>query len=284
MKRLAWNRFSFSLSHPVQLRGQWLDCREGIYLELTDTYGHVRIGEAAPLPGFSQETVDDIEAELTRGSLNFKGFPSLQFAYEWATLDFEKKSVRQPIQTNALLMGPKTVEQFYRKKAQGFTCFKLKVGFQMLQHDIDQVKELVAHMAPQHTLRLDANQAWTLSEAIDFGKRVAHPQIDYIEEPTSCWEDWEHFYNETGIPLAVDETVVRIQAIPALFPGLKAVVLKPTLLGFLCAQTLAFEAIQMGLHPVISSCFETEVGLEGLRYLASTFPVQVPHGVTTCHW
>ena len=31
--------------------------------------------------------------------------------------------------------------------------------------------------------------------------------MQYIEEPTSCWEDSLVFYQETGVPIALDETL-----------------------------------------------------------------------------
>ena len=35
--------------------------------------------------------------------------------------------------------------------------------------------------------------------------KVLH--LQYIEEPTSCWEDNIRFYQETGVPIALDETL-----------------------------------------------------------------------------
>ena len=40
--------------------------REGILVKLTCFHGRVGWGEAAPLPGFSKETLADVEAELKR--------------------------------------------------------------------------------------------------------------------------------------------------------------------------------------------------------------------------
>ena len=32
-------------------------------------------------------------------------------------------------------------------------------------------------------------------------------RLQYIEEPTSSWEDSLRFYQETGVPVALDETL-----------------------------------------------------------------------------
>lgn len=37
--------------------------------------------------------------------------------------------------------------------------------------------------------------------------RLRALHLQYIEEPTSSWEDSLRFYQETGVPIALDETL-----------------------------------------------------------------------------
>ena len=66
----------------------------------------------------------------------------------------------------------------------------------------------------------------------------------------------------------------------------RAVVLKPTLLGGTrTAEDWAAEAIECGLKPVVSSCFESGVGLIALAHLAATITEEdIPAGLDTYDW
>ena len=42
---------------------------------------------------------------------------------------------------------------------------------------------------------------------MQFGKAAAAARLQYIEEPVACTADLPAFYQRTGIPLALDESV-----------------------------------------------------------------------------
>lgn len=92
-------------------------------------------------------------------------------------------------------------------RADGFTGFKVKVGFDR-ERDPARVREIVSGLAPGETLYLDANQAWSASEAAGFLDRIADLPIGWMEEPIRADlppEDWQSL---TGrVPLAGGENL-----------------------------------------------------------------------------
>ena len=53
-------------------------------------------------------------------------------------------------------------------------------------------------VGPEVTLRADANGAWTIAQAVQFGKNVAGAGLEYIEDPTFDSCSFSDFYLETG--------------------------------------------------------------------------------------
>jgi len=68
-------------------------------------------------------------------------------------------------------------------------------------------------------------------------------------------------------------------------PGLKAIVLKPTLLGFERSMQFGRKATLLGITPVVSSAFETSLGLTAVAELGACLnSTDVPSGLDTLDW
>ena len=122
-------------------------------------------------------------------------------------------------------------------------------------------------------LRLDANRAWSLDQAVKFGKAVFTCDIDYIEEPTADPANLGVFFSECGMPVALDETLSDspIKALEEL-RGIKAIILKPTFLGGLQrAYDLAQRARTLGIQPIA-------------RFAAYLSLENIPAGLDTYRW
>lgn len=68
--------------------------------------------------------------------------------------------------------------------AEGWTHFKLKVGFD-LQDDLRRAAIMRDAIGPERTMMMDANQYWDVSTAIENMKELAQFKPWWIEEPTS---------------------------------------------------------------------------------------------------
>lgn len=153
--------------------------------------------------------------------------------------------------------------------AEGFTTVKLKVGRRQNPAEdaavIQKVREIVGYKI---NIRADANRKWTYEQAIDFGSRVKGLCLQYIEEPVDSVNDIIKFCENSGLPVALDETIDNLtgDVIPKLHqfshPGIVALVIKPSVVGGF--ETAAYIAKWAHMHDkmaVISSTYESSVGL-----------------------
>ncbi len=68
--------------------------------------------------------------------------------------------------------------------ADGFTHFKLKVG-RSLEDDLRRTRIAREVIGPDRQLMVDANQVWSVPEAIEWMRALAEVRPMWIEEPTS---------------------------------------------------------------------------------------------------
>ena len=68
--------------------------------------------------------------------------------------------------------------------AKGFTVFYLKVGINIAT-EIEMVRVLRETIGPDRKIRLDANGAWTVNEALRNLRLLDQYHIDFIEQPVS---------------------------------------------------------------------------------------------------
>jgi o-succinylbenzoate synthase len=194
------------------------------------------------------------------------------------------------IPVNGLLFGSisAVMERAKMLLASGYKAFKLKVGRLSLDDDLAVVRELKSLLGNNVLLRLDANRTWDLDQAAAFAHGTSDTAIDYIEEPVKSFDLLMQLVQQPHmtLPLAIDESLLKME--PENLFGLskiKAVVLKPTLLGFEKTIRFAKAALEIGMTPVISSAFESGVGITVLAQMASSLNLdQVPAGLDTLDW
>lgn len=96
-----------------------------------------------------------------------------------------------------------------RKQAEGHRRFKLKVGFGA-ERDLRNVAALRALLGDTAALCVDANQAWTLDEALAMAGQLSPFGLSWIEEPLRAdrpWTEWQQLTASTEIPLAGGENI-----------------------------------------------------------------------------
>lgn len=95
------------------------------------------------------------------------------------------------------------------RQREGFTAFKLKVGFGA-GPDTANLRALRDTVGSGARLMVDANQAWDLQTARGMLPKLAPFEIDWLEEPLRAdrpWSDWQSLKNETDIVLAAGENL-----------------------------------------------------------------------------
>lgn len=301
-------QFTLPFKHKIELKHGPLQYREGLILVLTDRSGQAGLGEISPLPGFSQETLQSAIINTTKliegmvsspqfvtdylisGSQSWEKHKSpsvVHYGVEAALLSllankldtslgsllFEQSCAEIPI--NGLISSPLSewVPEAVSLVQDGYTSLKIKVG--RISHELEAlgIQSIRQSVGPEVHLRLDANRSWNLETALQFGHAIEHSDIEYIEEPLQNPADLPRFYDGCGVHFAFDETLHHIID-PSIsfksYTGLKAFVLKPTLIGCMGRFfALVNQARSQDILAVLSSSFESDVGLSILAQLAA---------------
>ena len=293
------HRYTLPLTDPTAA-GDTGALREGALLELRDGEGRVGWGEAAPLPGFSRESAADAVRQLAAlpgpGGTVEEPYPCVRYALELARLSLRAAASGEPlprllspapretVELNALIScGPEDAPaQARRLREDGYRAVKLKVGRLPVNEEAALVRRLADELIGV-SLRLDANRAWSLETAMAFARGVADVSLEYVEEPLADPALLPRFAEKSGLPVALDESLVRMPASSLADHGYaSAVVLKPTLLGGLSRSlALAARADDLGMKAIVSSAFESGIGTLGLVALAAALPGGAPAGLDT---
>jgi len=181
------------------------------------------------------------------------------------------------------------------RAAEGYRVFKVKVGRGRPEFIHELVTHLRATVGLDAEIRLDANRSWSFDEAERILRALGGEGVSYVEEPLRDAGRLTELAGSVAIPIAVDESLEewsragraaggrnqdpdarRSARIVTELPDLEGIgfaVLKPTVLGgVLRSMEIAADLHAHAVTPVISSVFETEIGLRTLRMLAAVIP------------
>lgn len=271
--------------------------RKGIWLCLGNEQGQEGWGEVAPLPNWSAETLEDAESQLHKNKKKILALdwaldnwtshleqlqllPSVSFGLESALLSILSPLSDLTVEASALLMGsPEEIcEQAAARHEEGFRSAKLKVG----NLKFSEAAALIKQWKDKFHLRIDVNRAWGTEESLEFFSQFPLDSFDYVEEPFQNPKDLAHFPH----PLAVDESFPQDLSLQDLevLPNLKALIYKPTIQGGLLKCFPLYEWTKSrGISLVISSSFETRVGLSHVASIAHRLSLSTPVGIGTVH-
>jgi o-succinylbenzoate synthase len=293
----------------VAHRHIWLLCYR-------DDQGRILAGECGPLTGVHQESYDQAGQQLKDwasgagaqveldeslmakpewdqpqfGLVAGAFYPSVQYALEqilWQSLFAESDRFGLPpipdqhhfhlagIISLADVTWSVKLKEFLD---HGGRILKVKLGRQDFAKDLVQIQRLV-HMAPQVTLRLDANQSLSSSQLQQLNDSLSSDVVEYIEEPLSDWSAVS--LAGVAIPLAADESLwsCRPQQLTAMHPNLRRAVVKPARVGF--SGLAAWSHYNGPERVVLSSCFESGLATTLLLQAAWFFRLQPALGLGT---
>ncbi|AHG18728.1 O-succinylbenzoate synthase [Chania multitudinisentens RB-25] len=272
-------RYRLPMEAGVVLRNQRLKTRDGllIHLQQGEQQGW---GEIAPLPEFSQETLEQaqqatligLQAWLVGEDMAASELPSVAFGISCALAELTGLLPLRADYRKAPLCTGDPDELFAMLNAlPGEKVAKVKVGLYEAVRD-GMVVNVLLEALPELKLRLDANRSWTRAKADSFAKYVNpawRDRIAFLEEPCKTRDESRGFAQATGIAIAWDESVREADFVVQAEPGVAAIVIKPTLVGSLSrCRELVEQAHQAGLTAVISSSIESSLGLTQLARIA----------------
>ena len=316
-------RCELPLHRPLVTTRGTVATRTAWVVELTDGNGHAGLGEATPLPGFGGEepeacdrilnqviqklTPDMVQRWLDRGKPDaplgmqieplLASFPCARFAIEGALIDLLAQSQDMPVAgllnetaavsvpVNALVTSAGDAG---RAVQDGYKVVKIKAEAEPLSAASLAVAARAA-MGPSALLRMDANAAWTLDQALVFADAANAAQLEWIEQPLAATDldGMATFRRRTRLKLAADESirsatdVGRVGAAQAA----DAVILKPQFLG---GWRNVKQAVQLaktcGMEVIITTVLDGSIGRAFATHMAAACNLSLrANGLATGH-
>ena len=285
------------------------------YILLTDTdnryYG---VGECAPLPALSCDDVPNYDELLAIACKNFEKtgeidreallpYPSILFGLETALLHFRACSLqfwhtpfskgKAGIPINGLIwMG--SFDEMYRrieeKMQKGFRCIKLKIGAIDFEKELELLAHIRRHFTPEQIeLRVDANGAFTPTDALDKLQRLSEFHLHSIEQPIRAgqWKEMSTLCASAPFPIALDEELIginqrsrKIELLETIRP--QYIILKPSLHGGISGLDEWMElAAESGICTWYTPAFESNIGLHAIAQWCTTLHPTLPQAFGT---
>jgi O-succinylbenzoate synthase len=241
-------------SLPLRTRFRGITVREGVLIE-----GPGGWGEWSPFLEYDARVAE----------------PWLRCAEEAAAGDWPEP-VRDQIPVNVTVpaVGPERAHEIVA--GSGCRTAKVKVAEpgQRLADDLDRVAAVRAALGPDGKIRVDANGAWSVGDAMMSLRRLdrAAGGLEYVEQPCATVEELAVVRRGVDVPVAADESIRRADD-PYRVRHLEAAdlaVLKVQPLGGVRACLRIAEDI--GMPVAVSSALETSVGIAAGVALAAALP------------
>ena len=293
------------------------------YILMTDTDNpkHVGVGECAPLPALSCDDVPEYEDVLKETCRhleensdtflnnpshilqNLEAYPSIRFGVETALAHYQAQSLqfwhtpfskgKKGIPINGLIWMGNFDEMYHRieeKMQQGFRCIKLKIGAIDFEKELELLAHIRKHFTPEQIeLRVDANGAFSPTDALEKLKRLSDYQLHSIEQPIRAgqWEEMAKLCESTPFPIALDEELIginhreeKIKLLDAIRP--QYIILKPSLHGGIGGSEEWIElAAERGIGSWVTSALESNIGLNAIAQWTATLMPTLPQGLGT---
>lgn len=282
---------------------------------LLEENGKKGIGECGILRGLSADDREDYEEKLNWACQNIHlgekvlwesllEFPSIQFGLEMAFLSLKSDNPyvlfpsdftinAKSIVINGLVwMGESSFmkKQIEEKLAQGFKCIKLKIGAIDFQKELELLQFIRSHFsAKQIEIRVDANGAFYLNEALDKLKQLNVFELHSIEQPVKKGnlEAMSDLCQKTPFPIALDEELIGVFSLEEKEKLLQKInpqyiILKPSFVGgFRGTLEWIDLANKYNIGWWITSALESNIGLNAISQWTFTLNSTMPQGLGT---
>ena len=290
IKSMSFGLVTRRLKQTYKLSFANIDKLDALWILLEDDAGDIGLGEAVPLLGYGTESADSITdtlrqvksqivgAELStvikKMTLLAKKYPFTASAIATA-IDFRewktKIKMLKPIELVYPISSDGNRNSIATQIQKGFELqyrhFKMKIG-RDLKNDIDSsIFALDEFIKGDYTLRCDANQGYSVEEAIDFCRAIEKHQNNnflWLEQPLPR-ENWDKIKNlcyRTSVPIMLDESIYNQSDIfRAKSIGCAAIKLKLfKCTGLDACLKLAVTAFNAGLRVVLGNGVATDIG------------------------
>jgi muconate cycloisomerase len=220
IKSIAPIAIRLPMIKPVIMAGEEVRQADNVLVRIETDTGLIGWGEAASAPTMTGETIEsmvaamhhmtssligrdatDIAGALTTMDGRMYGNHGAKAAIEIALHDLLGKAMNQPvhallgtqIRNRIAIMGvigggdyDGDLKDAAKKKAEGFTTFKIKVGIDTPDKDAARTRDICGILGADSLISADANQGFSTDEGVAFMHAVAGSGLDFFEQPVSA--------------------------------------------------------------------------------------------------
>lgn len=298
LNRTLTSSFEISLGTQTAL--------QNVVVEVETTDGVSGVGEAAPVPHITGETQDtalaavETAGELVNGMAvtDFRGISNrlrdnlgaqraARAGVEIAVFDALTRSLDVPLaafvggrdkpvrtdDTIGLVSPDEATGDAHDAVAAGFEELKIKIG-ENVERDLARVAA-VHDTAPAATLKVDANQGYTPTDAIAFADEARERglDIDLFEQPVPADSvgDLRRVRDAVRIPVAADESVFSREDAARIATEEAADIINVKLAKTGVVETLDIVSLAMshGLGLIIGCMLESSIGLRAAAHIVA---------------
>jgi len=268
------------------LRGLSIDDRNDYEEKLKWTCQNIHLGNDKLWSELIEFPSIQLGVEMAFGSLEAKNNPFKIFES-----DFTKGKKNIPI--NGLIwMGEKEFmkEQIEQKIKEGFRCIKLKIGAIDFEKELDLLYFIRRNFNEnQIEIRVDANGAFSKSNALDKINQLSDYKLHSIEQPIAKNQPdiMSYLCKNTLFPIALDEELIGVffkdekeKLLQKIQP--QYIVLKPSLIGGFKGTKQWIElAEKYNIGWWITSALESNIGLNAIAQFTFLQNNPLPQGLGT---
>ena len=208
---------SFPMKKPVFMAGVEIRQADNVLVRIEAYNAVVGWGEAASAPTMTGETVESMMAAVAYLAAAVEGRPAediagtvaamatrmyanqaAKAAIEMALHDLVGRATGRPV--HALLGGKQRsrmailgvistdelasdLREAERKKADGYSAFKIKVGIDKPLVDAERTRRVCEILGREALISSDANQGWSADEGVQYVRAVADAGLAFFEQP-----------------------------------------------------------------------------------------------------
>ncbi len=283
--RFHTTRVELRLRTPFRLSRGTSETRRNVIFEIEED-GLVGRGEAAPIPRY-RESAESAAAALERmasglgdarafgeeaARLAVAGERSAQAAFDAALHDLAGRRLgvpvrellglgRRPLPPTSWTIGVDPIPEALEKVAAAgdYEVLKLKMG---VAGDMDLLRAV--RDSTRQTIRVDANEGWTLDGARERLPELARLGVEFVEQPLPAdrLEETRELRRSSPLPLIADESLHDAADVPRLagaFDGINVKLAKCG--GIAAALRLIATARAHGLKILLGCMIESSLGI-----------------------
>lgn len=297
----SFEAVSLPLSTPFTISRGTSETAENVVVRVTDAEGREGVGAAAPSAHYG-ETAATVQAVLPdllavveavgdphrlaaiegRMRATVADNPAARAAVSIALHDLVGKRLDVPLfrywglspedaPRTCFSLGIDAPDRMREKAADavdaGHETLKVKLGTDQDLAAIEAVREA----APDATLHVDANEAWTPREAVRKTEALAAHDVAFVEQPVPADdpEGLRFVYEHAELPIAADESCVTVADVPRVADRADVAVLKLMKCGGpRAALEMIHAARAQGLQVMLGCMVETSAAIAAAAHLA----------------